>query len=172
MKSRDTGMTGTRNVTWLVAVTATLLLAGCQASPPITSVRYDNIGFMALWKTYTHCLSTEDSQLAVEDAQKLSSMSRIDTTVSSRPKHALLSIPFAGDVPQTTARLAVDVQAMAASCSLHTGILATSAGESELARDHFQKVVNNHTQAAYSYYRDQARAHLYELEISRQASLH
>lgn len=93
-------MTGTRNVTWLVAVTATLLLAGCQASPPITSVRYDNIGFMALWKTYTHCLSTEDSQLAVEDAQKLSSMSRIDTTVSSRPKHALLSIPFAGEVPK------------------------------------------------------------------------
>ena len=41
---------------------AALSVVGCQSNPATTSVRYDNVRFMDVWSTYTHCLSSDQTQ--------------------------------------------------------------------------------------------------------------
>jgi hypothetical protein len=40
----------------LAILVAALSVVGCQSNPATTSVRYDNVRFMDVWSTYTHCL--------------------------------------------------------------------------------------------------------------------
>ena len=146
-----------------------LAAVGCQSSPVSTSVRYDNVRFMDVWSTYTRCLSTVESQSAALYSAKLYSVSQTQTNRS--PLEHFLPAQFKNVITPPSSRLAVDVQAMAASCSLHTGTLALTAGEPDLARNQFIQVLNSHTQSDYSYYAAQARARLAELELTLQASL-
>lgn len=60
---------------------------------------------------------------------------------------------------------------MAASCSLHAGNLAMSAGELDVARSQFREVLQGHAESDYAYYTAQARERLTQLELTLQAAL-
>ncbi len=157
----------------IVSLVGILLLGlttvGCQSNPTITSVRYDNVRFMDVWSTYTHCLSTEETQAALLDANKLREVSHAQ--VPSSPLDSLLPTKLRSMVSQPASRLAVDVRAMAASCSLRAGDLAMSAGESDLAMDQFRNLLRSHAESDYSYYIAQAKERLSRLELTLQAAL-
>jgi hypothetical protein len=154
----------------LVAILVTGLFAvGCQSNPASMSVRYDNVRFMDMWGTYTHCLSSEESQAALLDARKLHQVSQLHALQPTLGN--LFPSKFKQMVAQPASRLAVDVHAMAAACSLHAGDLALSVGEHDLARNQFRQILSNHTQPDYSYYATQARERLSHLELTLQASL-
>lgn len=68
-------------------------------------------------------------------------------------------------------RLAVDLKAMAASCTLHAGDIAAISGRSDTARDMFIAVLSEHSEPLYAYYAEQARTRLIKLEAELQASL-
>lgn len=154
----------------LFAIVITVFAAvGCQSTPAGISVRYDNVRFMDVWNTYSHCLSTEEFQSAVLDSTKLQEVSQIQAS-SSGPEN-FLPAQFKNLIDQSSSRQAVDVHAMAASCSLHAGTLAFSAGEHDLARNQFSQILNSPTQSGYSYYAAQARARLAHLELTLQAFL-
>ncbi|MBI4000204.1 MAG: hypothetical protein HY348_00265 [Nitrospira defluvii] len=146
-----------------------LAAVGCQSSPASTSVRYDNVRFMDVWSTYTHCLSTEETQSAMLDSTKLHEVSQ--TQANQSLLENFLPAQFKNMVTQPSSRLAVDVHAMAASCSLHAGALALAVGEHDLARNQFRQILNSHPQSDYSYYAAQARARLSHLELTLQAAL-
>jgi hypothetical protein len=146
-----------------------LAAVGCQSGPSSTPVRYDNVRFMDVWTTYTHCLSSREVRSAMPDSIKLQEVSQTQTNKS--PQETFLPNQFKNIVAQPSSRLAVDVHAMAASCSLHTGTLALSVGEHDLARNQFRQILDNPTQADYPYYAAQARAQLSHLELALQAAL-
>jgi len=158
---------GTISLVGILAMTVTAV--GCQSSPMTPPVRYDNVRFMDVWSTYTHCLSTEEIQAALLDANKLRDVSLAQLPRS--PLDNLLPTTLKSMVSQPASRLAVDVRAMAASCSLHAGDLAVSAGESELAMDQFRDVLHSHAGSDYSYYTAQARERLSHLALTLQAAL-
>jgi len=154
----------------LFAVMFTALLGvGCQSNHAATSVRYDNFKFMDLWNTYMHCLSAQQIQPAVLDSTRLHEVSQ--SQAHSSKLNPFLPIQLKSIMAQPSSRLAVDVQAMAASCSLHIANLAVSVGEHDLARNQFQRILVDHTQSDHSYYATQARTRLSDLERNLQASL-
>ena len=153
----------------IILLLAALTAVGCQSNPAVTSVRYDNVRFMDVWSTYTHCLSAEDSQVALQDSTKLRVVSRAQTTRSTLD--TILPTSLKNMVSQPSSRLAVDVHAMAASCSLHAGNLAMSAGELDVARSQFREVLQGHAESDYAYYTAQARERLTQLELTLQAAL-
>lgn len=124
---------------------------------------------MDVWSTYTHCLSADDSRVALQDSTKLQNVSRAQTTRSSL--ETILPAGLKNMVSQPSSRLAVDVHAMAASCSLHAGNLAMAAGELDLARHQFREVLHSHAESEYAYYTAQARERLTQLELTLQAAL-
>ena len=148
---------------------ASLSLVGCQSNPATTSVRYDNVRFMDVWSTYTHCLSSDQTQSALLDSHKLREVSQSQALRS--PLDDFLPTKLKSMVTQPAARLAVDVHAMAAACSLHAGNLAVAVGEHDLARNEFRQVLENQTQSDYSYYASQARERLSYLDLTLQAAL-
>lgn len=158
-----------RKVSLSTILAMTLFVVGCQSTPTATPVRYDNVRFMELWNMYTHCLSSEQIHAAVPDSTKLYEVNLIQTQRSNLK--TFLPIQINNMVDQPSPRLAVDVHAMAASCSLHTGDLALSVGEHELARDQFRQILNSHTQSDSPYYAAQAQARLTAIELTLQASL-
>ena len=141
----------------------------CLSGPAGTSVRYDNVQFMDLCGTYTRCVSTEDIASAALDSARLQAVSEDQVTKS--PVEEFFPAPFKHVIAQPSSRLAVDVHAMAASCNLHTGILALSFQEHDLARKQFMQILNSPTQSEYSYYATQALTGLSHLELTLQASL-
>lgn len=153
----------------IVLLVMALFAVGCQSNPALTPVRYDNVRFMDVWSTYTHCLSAEDSQLALQDSTKLRDVSRAQTTRSSLD--TILPAGLKNMVSQPASRLAVDVHAMAASCSLHAGNLAMSSGDLDVARNQFREVLHGHAESDYAYYTTQARERLTQLELTLQAAL-
>ena len=148
---------------------AALSVVGCQSNPATTSVRYDNVRFMDVWSTYTHCLSSDQTQSALLDSHKLREVSQSQALRS--PLDDFLPTKLKSMVTQPAARLAVDVHAMAAACSLHAGNLAVADGEHDLARNEFRQVLENQTQSDYSYYASQARERLSYLDLTLQAAL-
>jgi len=158
-----------RTIQHLVLLVIIALLAGCQSNPALRSVRYDNVRFMDVWSTYTHCLSAEDSRAALQDSTKLHEVSRAQRDGS--PLDTMLPAGLRNMVSQPASRLAVDVHAMAASCGLRAGDLAMSAGEFDEARNQFREVLHGHAESEYAYYTDQARERLTHLDLTLQAAL-
>jgi hypothetical protein len=64
---------------------------------------------------------------------------------------------------QAPSRLAVDVHAMAASCTLHAGDIASKDGRDNMARQLYNEILAYET-AAYSFYIAQARSRLAQLQ--------
>jgi hypothetical protein len=147
-----------------------LVISGCQTGTSLKATGLDNPGFMNLWGTYTHCKSTSDLGETQQDMGKLSTAA----LVKEGDEGFVLPMPQQIErfVATPANRLAVDVHAMAASCSLHAGQVAFSSGRIDLARAALTKVITLHKQnEAPTYYLAQANKLLAEMENGVQISL-
>lgn len=154
----------------LLGLLGTLVLAsGCQSAPAMKQAGLDNSRFMSLWDTYTRCKGASELEQATIDARLLTEAAQI------RDWHDgfVLPLPMKLEryVNHPTIRFAVDVQAMASSCSLHAGQLALDRGRVDVARDLFSSVLALHPREESSYYILQAKTLLAELEQGLEVSL-
>ncbi len=146
-----------------------LFASGCQTGAATKTAGLDNMGFMSLWETYSHCRLSSDAKEARKDAQRLTQATHLrygnEGFVLPLPQklHRLVDNP--------TNRFAVDVRAMASACSLHAGQLALDQGQIDLARDMFTMVLHLHPQKESSYYLTRAQSILEELEHGINVSL-
>jgi hypothetical protein len=126
---------------------AIILASGCTTAPSSQLTERKNSGFMSLWNTYADCKSTSDLSQATADLTQLRSASQemSEGFILPLPTHLerLMANP--------TNRVAVDVEAMAAACALHTGELALNQGQTDIARDLLVSVIKLHKEES-SYY--------------------
>ena len=117
---------------------------------------------MSLWNTYAHCHAETDLEQLKHDALILS-----EAANGSQPGESFV-IPLPGKIERLvttpSARLAVDVKAMAASCSLRAGQAAVNMGKIDVARSLLESILANHPEADYAYYSMQAKSMLSELD--------
>lgn len=165
-------MTSYRAHLTVAASVLVALLSGCGAfgnSMTGSAHPIDNVGFMDLWGVYSNCQAGSDVEKLRDDSSRLS---RAAQTPSQDTGFVL---PLPGNMERwvavPSARLAVDVRAMAAACMLHAGQVAQQVGRNDIAQEMFQSVLAIHNDPAYEYYLDQARNGLAEVEIGLQASL-
>jgi len=122
-------------------VTGMLLLTGCQLGvlqEPETGM--EPAEFARIWGLYQDCRRSDDVATVLAKAPH---WERMAATQSRR-----------------AVRLSVDPRALAAACAVHTGNLALSQGEGELALELFSLVIQRYPEADYAYYVAQARAGL------------
>ena len=138
-----------------------LLATGCQSSPSPKSTDLDNMRFMSLWQTYSDCRVASDLNQASAGMEKLTAATKFQYGDGG----FVLPLPSTLErlVDNPPSRLAVDVRAMTAACSLHTGQLALHHGHIDMARDVFASVLNL-DQEVSPYYVMQAKKFLTELE--------
>jgi hypothetical protein len=146
-----------------------ILLSGCHVGAGLNNAHLENSRFMNSWTTYTHCLNSMDLDVTQFDAAKLRELNKNVTAKNN------WDIPLAkqitGLISQPTDRFAVDVNAMTASCTLHSGKTAVAGGYHDVAREIFHRLIHDHPHSTYSYYTLQARAHLTKLDTELQATL-
>jgi hypothetical protein len=123
--------------------------SGCTTGSSSQLTELKNSGFMSLWNTYADCKSTSDLAQATSDLTKLRSASQIAETNEG----FILPLPTHLErlVANPTSRVAVDVEAMAAACALHTGELALNQGQTDIAHDLLVSVIKFHKEES-SYY--------------------
>lgn len=145
----------------VIFVSILVSMAGFQTGQPVQAAAIDNGSFMSLWSTYSHCQATTDIDQLSEDALTLTNAANRSRTQES------FVLPLPGKLEQfvstPAARFAVDVNAMAAACSLRAGSAAVEAGKVDLAKDLLQTVMSYQPQSEYAYYALQAKALLSEL---------
>lgn len=121
--------------------------SGCTTGPSPQLLELKNSGFMSLWNTYADCKSTSDLDQATSDLTLLRSASQ------ELNEGFILPLPAQLErlVANPTNRVAVDVEAMAVACALHTGELALNQGQTDIARDLLVSVIKLHKEER-SYY--------------------
>ena len=148
----------------LILVSILVSMAGCQTGQPIKTAAIDNGSFMSLWTTYSQCQATTDINQLREAAAILTNAANRSLTQES------FVLPLPGKLEQfvsvPAARVAVDVKAMAAACSLRAGSAAVAAGKIDVAKDLLKTVLNYQPQSEYAYYALQAKSLLSELETN------
>lgn len=147
----------------LAIVSLLIVVTGCQTTnQPSKAVGLDNGGFMGLWGTYSHCQASSNLDELRQDVVTL-----VAATNHSANQGAFV-LPLPGKleryVANPSARLAVDVKAMGAACSLRAAQLAVEAGKLDAAKDFLRGVLNNHAHTDYLYYTSQAKALLSEID--------
>lgn len=147
----------------LIVLSLALTLSGCQTGHGGITKSSDNNGsFMGLWSTYARCQSSGDIEQLKQDASAL--------TAAANRVHAqeTFVLPLPGKIERLvtspTARLAVDVKAMAAACSLRAGQVAIEARKFDLVRPLLESIFAYHPQSDYQYYSAQAKTMLSSLE--------
>ena len=139
-------------------------VAGLLTGQPVQASAIDNGSFMSLWTTYSQCQATTDLNQLREAASTLTDAANRSLTQES------FVLPLPGKLEQfvsaPAARIAVDVKAMAAACSLRAGSAAVVAGKIDIAKDLLKTVLSYQPQSEYSYYAIQAKALLSELETN------
>ncbi|MBX3329375.1 MAG: hypothetical protein KF722_03160 [Nitrospira sp.] len=130
---------------WLLGTV--ILASGCTTGPVSQVTELKNSGFMSLWNTYADCKSTSDLAQATSDLTQLRSASQ------EANEGFILPLPTHLErlVANPTSRVAVDVEAMAVACALHTGELALNQGQTDIARDLLVSVIKLHKEEG-SYY--------------------
>jgi hypothetical protein len=136
---------------------AILILGGCQSAPRAAAIDTQNSGFMSLWTTYQRCETGSDVEIMQADAVHLSRMAQ--QPIIGMDRDIPLPQMIRRFVSEPANRLAVDPKAMAAHCSLQTGLVALSAGRHDVADRMFRSVMT-YPEPAYSYYVNRARAGL------------
>lgn len=137
---------------------AVILASGCTTGPSPQLTELKNSGFMSMWNTYADCKSTSDLAQATSDLAQLRSASQ------EMSEGFILPLPTHLErlVANPTNRVAVDVEAMAVACALHTGELALNQGETDIARDLLVSVIKLHKEES-SYYVLKAKTLLVKL---------
>lgn len=143
------------------------VVSGCQTTRTSEVTSLNNEKFMSLWQTYNECKVASDFNSAHVGLKELFS-------AASMSKNAGFVLPLPAKlkrfVSDPTNRLAVDVQAMTAACSLHAGQLAVHEGQIDTARSVFASVLSLQKDVS-PYYVLQAKRHLTELEQGVSISL-
>lgn len=140
------------------------LLVGCQANLASKPTNLDNSQFMSLWETYSTCRSASDLRQASSGMHRLSEAAALKSNGEGQDGFVLpLPSQLERLVSNPPSRLAVDVQAMTAACSIHTGELALHDGRVEFAHDAFSSVLTL-GEGVSPYYIRQAKRFLTELE--------
>lgn len=126
-----------------------VLASGCTTGPSSQLTELKNSGFMSLWNTYADCKSTSNLAQATSDVTQL----RLASQIAEAREGFVLPLPTHLErlVANPTSRVAVDVEAMAAACALHTGELAFNQGKTDIARDLLVSVITLHKEEG-SYY--------------------
>ena len=149
----------------LLLVSLVLLSIGCQSGQPVKQASTDNGSFMGLWSVYSHCQNTKEFEELTRDAAVLNTSAK--RTVSGEG----FVLPLPGKlerlVTTPSARLAVDVKAMSAACSLRAGHAAVEARRFDVARELLHGILEYNPQADYAFYTTQAKALLSEIEPER-----
>lgn len=154
----------------LILAAVSFLVAGCQSAQPVRHSVADNGSFMSLWNTYSHCQSSSDFEELKQDAVVLGTAAKR----AQSPDSFVLPLPGKLErfVTTPSARLAVDVKAMSAACSLRAGQAAVETRRFDIARELLHGILEYHPQSEYAFYSLQARTILSELEpASVQVSL-
>ena len=146
----------------MIIVSILVSVAGLQTGQPVQAAAIDNGNFMSLWNTYSHCQAASDLGQLREDAVTLTNTANRSLTEEA----FVLPLPEKLEkfVSPPTARVSVDVKAMAAACSLRAGSAAVEAGKLEVAKDLLRTILSYQPQSEYAYYALQAKALLSELE--------
>jgi len=141
-----------------------VLLVGCQTNLASKPTDLDNSHFMSLWETYSTCRSASDLGEARSRMLRLSEAATLKSNGEGQDGFVLpLPSHLERLVSSPPSRLAVDVQAMTAACSIHTGELALHEGSVELAHNAFSSVLTL-GDGLSPYYIRQAKRFLSELE--------
>lgn len=147
----------------LLLVGLVVMLVGHQTIQPEHSFALDNTTFMTLWSTFKHCQSSTDLDSLRVDAQRLNQAAHAPTD----GKGFILPLPKQIErlVAKPVPRLAADLTAMAAACTLYTGQAALNAGRFDVATEMFRSIMESHPQAEYAYYVEQARLGLTQVGV-------
>src|SRR5262245_9843722 len=132
-------------------------LVGCQTSQSMKTSVVDNARFMDLWKTYSHCQAGSDIEGLKSDVVTLAGAANANDAPAQESFVLPLPKKLEQYVSRPTARVAVDVKAMAAACSIRTGQVALESGHLDLAKNLFKDVVAQSQSEDYSYYSSQAK---------------
>ena len=150
----------------VIVVSILVSVAGFQTGQTAQAAAIDNGSFMSLWSSYSHCQTTTDVNQLREDALTLTNAAN-HSRIQEQDSFVL---PLPGKLEQfvstPAARFAVDVNAMAAACSLRAGSAAVEAGKLDIAKDLLQTVLSYQPQSEYAYYALQAKALLSEIETN------
>ena len=146
----------------LIVVSILALVVWFQTSQAVQAATIDNGSFMSLWNTYSNCQAATDVDQLRENA----------LTLTNAADHSLTQEGFVLPLPDKleklvsapSVRFAVDVNAMAAACSLRAGSAAVEAGRLALAKELLQTVLNYQSQPDLAYYVIQAKALLSEIQ--------
>ena len=141
-----------------------VLASGCQTNHSVTPADLDNTQFMSLWQTYSDCKLTSDFNQASVGMKHLTSAAMLDQK-NGMNNGFVLPLPAQLErlVSNPANRMAVDIHAMTAACSLHTGRLAIHEGQIDEARRAFASILMLN-QNLSPYYFSQAKRSLTELE--------
>jgi len=124
---------------------AAVITLGCTTGPSSQLLEQKNGDFMSLWNTYADCKSTSDLAQATSDLRLLRSASQ------EMNEGFILPLPTHLErlVANPTNRVAVDVEAMAVACTLHTGELALNQGQTDIARNLLISVILHKEERSY-----------------------
>ena len=151
-----------RNQLFLAFLTLSFGVAGCQSGLPMKQPPIDSGSFMSFWNTYSHCKSADDFEQLKHDAVVLG------TAAKQSPSQDTFLLALPGGLERFVAmpppRLAVDIKAMSAACSLRAGESAVGAEQFDVAKRLLQEIFQYQPQSDYAFYSLQARAILAELE--------
>jgi len=138
-------------------------LGGCRSLALFkdTTVLSDE-HFGQLWKIYTHCQSSIETDEMREDMQHLSqALHRMSVTTN---RHSLLPQSVQRLIEEPPSRLSVDPGAMAVACTLRAGVAAQTEGRTQLAAELFGFILSKDRESPYTYYVVQARLGLAEMQ--------
>ena len=153
---------GRMRINHLLLASLAFLAIGCQSGQPVRHSAADNGSFMGLWSVYSHCQSAKEFEDLKHDAVVLSTSA--NRTVSSDGFILPLPEKLERLVSTPSARLAVDVKAMSAACSLRAGQAAVEARRFDVAKELLKGILEYHPQSDYAFYTVQAKALLASLE--------
>jgi len=146
----------------MILVAITFMALGCQSTQPVKQSLADNGSFMGLWKVYSHCQNATNFEEMTQDAGVLTTSARRSLSRDS------FVLPLPGKLEQLvttpSARLAVDVKAMSAACSLRAGQAAVEAYRIDIAKELLRGILEYYPQADYAFYTLQAKELLSEID--------
>ena len=145
----------------LLLLFAIAVLPACQAASHTARPAGSIDRVMNLWSTYRTCITSSDFEVVQQTSDQLRIVRKeVEWYAGRNFSPAEDSTQLSTQAPS---RLAVDVQAMAASCALHAGDIASEDGRDNIARQLYGEVLS-YEEPAYSFYIGQARSRLAQLQ--------
>ena len=138
-------------------------LGGCRSLTLFTDTTVlSDEHFGQLWRVYSHCQSSIETDEMRVDMQHLSrALHRMSETTS---RHSFLPQSVQRLIEEPPSRLAVDPGAMTVACALRAGVAAQMEGRTQLAAELFDFVLSKDREPSYTYYVVQARLGLAEMQ--------